>query len=483
MDKDNLNNQIINYIDINFINSNVNLKPIKKGFMFLIPGPDTELGKWKKENEIWVWVYNDKDIDHNYKYLGIEPKFLGNKKWAFAGIHPELSFSTIEGDTKIIYFDKNSLVTKYSIDYLVNSLAHNDLKNYLSTLKTTEANTYFKNFNFNPDQIKFILSTLKIETKSDEESYYSQLQAGSWIYVGKSPKSSLPVWFFVVESKDYYISGYNWYEGDEPKFDEETKAWATNKNINKEFKTSTLPDFVKTYLIEKQIIEGGSYDNITIENEFKEVEDNKNQKISLYERAMKGEFKNIVKKNVNKFQKFLDEDEFASEKEIEYKNIKIMQTNKTFQLSYDEVLAEIKRVNAKDLFDDSIFIKSNETIDEENKIIQRYDPLEFLENFNLEFSEKCKSTNFCIIELASNEIITVFKNDKINSQELNFQKLNLIIKSSKKTAYFKLDEKNFIMEKLSKNQYVLIQKDESFSISDKFKCKKMIEELQAGYKI
>jgi len=483
MDKDNLNKQISEHLNINFFNNNIVSKNLNKGLMFIINGPALELGTWQKVNKLWVWKYANTTIKYYYTFNGIAPKYLDKNKWAFAGVDLELFFIENDFKLKIVYSHENKILCNYDFIYIIPKDLIKELEYYIKSLKIKEANTYLKNFNFNTDQINLILNKFKnIDT---ENIFYTRLPKGTWIYIGKSPLTSLPTWFFLLEDKNYYIDAYNWTEGDEPSYDEELCKWSSIKEVKKEYKTSNLPEYIKNYLIDKQIIEGASYENTIVENKNKEDADKEAKKLSLYERALKGEFKDKKTAVRNKYKEYMNEELITEEKEIEYVDIKIKQSDKSFQLTYEEVEKEYLRVNAIDFFNNKLFLKADEIINDKKEIVKNFDIKEYLKNYSNIFKTKCKSANFCIISIdEKNKIVNIIYNiDNINIEDLNYERINLIIKNEKKSNYFAINNLNYLIENLLENHYIVVQKTVVFSISEKLICSKIIEEIKEAYSI
>jgi len=481
MDKENLNKQIAEHININFFNNNVIIKNLNKGLMFIINGPEAELGSWQKNNKLWVWKYKNTTIKYYYTFNGIAPKYLENKKWAFAGLNLELFFVNENFNFKIVHSKENKILCNYDFNYLIPKDLIKELEYYIKSLKIKESNTYLKNFNYNTEQINIILNEFK--SNDNENMFNSRLPKGSWIYIGKSPVSSLPTWFFYLEDKNFYIDAYNWTEGDEPIYNEKLEKWSSNHEIKKEYKASNLPEYIKNYLIDKKIIEGASYESTNIENKFKQDENEK--KLSLYERAIKGEFKNSKAfKKADKFKEFI-KDNLIEEKEIEYEDIKIKQSDKTFQITYDDLEKEFLRINAVDFFNNKLFLKDDELIDENKEIVKSFNIKDYLNNYLNMFRLKCKKANFCIICIDDvNKIVNkIYCIDEFNIEELSYERINLLSKNDKKTNYFTINEINYLIEKLLDNHYIVVQKEAVFSIGEKLICSKFIEELKENYRI
>lgn len=486
MDKENINTLVFDHLNVNYINNNFLPKSIKSGFMFVINGPEPELGFWKKEEDSWKWTYKN-GIKNFYKFYGIEPKYLNNKKWAFAGLSPILVFSCKNIDYKIIFLDTNTntIICQHSLEHMLPEIVISDLKNHVSTLKITEANTYFKQFNFNPEQIKIILNSLISEITSKSNIIKTTLGAGTWIYAGKSPKTSLPSWFFKLEQPNYYIDAYNWTEGDEPKFNDTEQVWLSSNDVFKEFKSSSLPSFITSFLIDKKIIEGSSYENIVIENKNKDIKA-ENIKLSLYERAIKGEFKQLQalnKKNKTSDQ-IIKDSEFIEDKELEYKAIEFNQNNKTFQLSFEEVEAELVRLCAKNLFDNTLFVRQAENTSEKFFQSETFDINSLYMEYENIFKNKNKDIIFSLfnIEEEKKVINFIFSCENFDTSPLIYEKLILSIKNPKKTSYFKINEQNYMLERILNNFFIIIIKKEAFTISEKFTYGKLVEEFRADYK-
>lgn len=128
--------------------------------------------------------------------------------------------------------------------------------------------------------------------------------------------------------------------------------------------------------------------------------------------------------------------------------------------------------------------KKEETTNEKTVEPETYDVDSLFKQYESIFKSKSNDIVFSIIGIdeEKKDLIFIYKCTDFDNSSLTYEKLILSAKSPKKTSYFKIDDKNYMLERLLNNNFILVLKPSTFSISEKFTYGKLIEEIRVIYK-